>query len=285
MSNLEIALVYFSATNVTRSYANVIGQALREMSCRVDLIDVTAYTSRQKPLLMNRFDAFIFGFPVFSDFAPSVINEWIPSLDGKGKRCAIFLTYGARTTGYAHFHTKVLLEKARFQVLFSVEFLGRHSFNVGGWKILSNRPDESDFAVAREYAHLAKERFEQKEPPIFHLQKPFSYNKVLRFLEMQPKKTGRTYTNPVRQGNECSMCRICESECPSLAFQADSGLSDPNKCIQCMHCVYICPDKVVKIDERMKYAYQGFLEDWHMTEEMISSRKSRLITEYWQAAF
>jgi ferredoxin/flavodoxin len=285
MVNSKIALVYFSATNVTHTYAQVIEQALRDRGHTVQLFNVTAHARRQEALPLDDFDHFIFGFPVFADFAPSVINEWLPTLDGQGKRCAQFFTYGARTTGYAHFHTKLLLERAGFQVLFSAEFLGRHSFNVGGWRVLPQRPDERDFSVAREYVALALERFSQDAPPIFRLQKPFAYNHVLAALEGRQERTERGWTNPVRVVEECSMCLDCETECPAGAFDADTGLSDPERCIECMRCVYICPDQVLKIDERMKGVYEGFLKDWHLTEGMMEAKKSKIITQAWQTAF
>ncbi len=52
-----------------------------------------------------------------------------------------------------------------------------------------------------------------------------------------------------------------------------------------MHCVYICPDRVVKVDDRMKDAYDGFLANWNLTEEMMNAKKSRIITAARQAAF
>jgi len=285
MVDLKIALIYFSATNVTHTYAQVMREGLIEQGCAVQLYNVTAYASRQEKLPIHDFDGFIFGFPVFGDFAPSVINEWLPTLDGQGKKCAQFFTYGARTTGYAHFHTKLLLEQAGFQVLFSAEFLGRHSFNVAGWRILPDRPDSLDFAVAREYAALALESFTQNTPAVFRLQKPFSYNQIMASRENKPKRSERSWTNPIRIIEACSMCRDCENECPTQAFDADTGLSDPERCIECMHCVYICPDKVLKIDERMKDAYASFLTNWHLTDEMMNAKKSRIITAAWQAAF
>ena len=285
MTDSKIAIVYFSATNVTDTYARVMSDALRDRGCEGQLFNVTAYASRQKPLPVDAFDGIIFGFPVFGDLAPSVINEWLPTLDGKGCKCAQFLTYGARTTGYAHFHTRLLLEQAGFRVLFSAEFLGRHSFNVAGWQILPHRPDEQDFAVARQVVALALERFAQDEPAVFRLQKPFGYNRAIAALENRQKTTERGWTHPVRVTEECSMCRACELECPTRAFDADTGLSDPASCISCMHCVCICPDEVVKVDERMKGAYAGFLTSWHLTEEMMAAKRSKIITEPWQAAF
>jgi hypothetical protein len=51
-----------------------------------------------------------------------------------------------------------------------------------------------------------------------------------------------------------------------------------------MHCVTICPDEVLGVDERMEGVYQVFLEDWHLTEEIMRAKRSKIITEPWQAA-
>jgi NAD-dependent dihydropyrimidine dehydrogenase PreA subunit/flavodoxin len=283
--SLKIALIYFSGTNVTRTYAGVIREELNHLDCEVETFDVTPFSARQRSLPLKNAQAAIFGFPVYADFAPSVINDWLPSLEGGGKRCAMFFTYGARTTGYSHFHTKLLLEEANFQVLFSAEFLGRHTFNVGGWNILPHRPDESDFKVARDFASLAVERFSMAVPPTFKLQKPFCYHLAIADLKNQIVRTEPGMTNPFRVEIECSMCRDCENECPTQSFNADTGNSNPETCIECMHCLYICPDKVIKIDERMADTYQDFLTYCHLDEEMMAAKSSKIITESWQAAF
>ena len=173
MSICKIAIIYFSGTQVTDAYAKVIQQALTAKEVDAQLINVTSYASRQKSLALNQYSGVVFGFPVYADFAPSVINEWIPTLQGQGTPCAMFFTYGARTTGYAHFHTKILLEQSGFRVRFSAEFLGRHTFNFGGWQVLADRPDERDFAVAQEFAELALKRFLQTSSDDLALQKPF----------------------------------------------------------------------------------------------------------------
>lgn len=255
-----------------------------DLGCDVQLFDVTSFSSRKESIPTYDFDYFIFGFPVFTDFAPSVINEWIPSLEGNGKRCAMFFTFGARTTGYSHFHTKLLLEKAGFEVVLSAEFLGRHSFNVGGWRILPDRPDQEDFSVARTYIEYAIARFRQADPTEFKLQKPFAYNQAVKSLLEKPDIDEEDWLHPIRVTDDCSMCRDCETECPAQAFDADAGDSDIKKCIECMRCVYICPDQVIKIDPRMEEAYSVFLAYWHLTEDMMNAKKSKIIKESWQAA-
>lgn len=283
MAELKIALVYFSATNVTYSYIQTIRDELLRRGCAVQTHNVTALESRRQPLSFDGCDGAIFGFPVFSSFAPSVIHEWLPTLSGKGTKCATFFTYGGRTTAYAHFHTSLLLKQADFRLLFTAEFLGQHSFNVGGWQVLSDRPDEGDFSVAREFAALAMERFSRDEAPTLVLQKPFGYPQVMAELQSTPRPTERHWTNPLRTAEDCSMCRNCETECPAGAFDADTGLSDPRTCIGCMRCVYICPDEVVHVPGMIPE--KNFLLNWNLTQEMIRAKRSRIITESWQAAF
>lgn len=284
LTDKKIALVYFSGTHVTHTYAQVMRRALLEQGCEVSLFDVTPYTARQQVLPFSAFDGLIFGFPVYADFAPSVINDWLPTLDGNGQRCTLFFTYGARSTGHAHFHTKLLLEQAGFQVLFTAEFLGRHTFNLGGWQMVPDRPDEQDFVVAREYVTLALESFFADEPREFHLQKPFGYNGAVAALVEPRGEAQRGYTHPIRVAENCSMCRECETECPTRSFDADSGLSDPASCIECCRCVYICPDSVIKVDQRMKDIFEKWLAGWHLTTEMMNAKQSKIITESWQAA-
>jgi len=279
LSTSRIAIIYFSATNVTRSYTEIMREELINQDCDVQLFDVTAYSGREQQLPMDEFDYFIFGFPVFSDFAPSVINDWLRSLHVNQKRCAMFFTYGGRTTGYAHFHTKLLLEKAGFHVVLTAEFLGRHSFNVGGWRILPDRPDQEDFIVARNYVECALERFYQEDLTEFKLQKPFNYNQALKSLLKKPPNDVEDWLHPVRVTDECSMCLDCETECPTKAFNANSGDSDPKLCIECMRCVFNCPDQVIKIDPRMEEAYSDFLLYWHLTEEMMAAKKSKIILD------
>ncbi len=103
---MKVAIVYFSATGVTKRYAERIGNHIASQAHAIDFINVTPLSSRQKDLGLDGYDGVFFGFPVFADFAPGVMNDWIPTLNGGGTRCSMFFTYGGRTAGYAHFHTR-----------------------------------------------------------------------------------------------------------------------------------------------------------------------------------
>lgn len=280
----NVLFVYFSATGITETYVSFMERVFVDQGWEVARMNVTSYSSRQKPLILDNYKNVIFGFPVYSDFAPGVINDWLPTLSGQGRRCGMFFTYGGRTCGYAHFHTKQLLEKAGFQTLFSAEFLGRHSFNLGGFSMVPDRPNQIDFEVSREYVELAIDRFTRQDPPNFRLQKPFGYSTSLSRLEHNRVRTYRGAAQPTRVTGDCQMCRLCEDECPTMAFDAETGLSDIEKCIECMRCVLVCPDQVIKCDQKMKQDFPAFLEHFHLTREMMNAKRSKIITEPWQAA-
>jgi NAD-dependent dihydropyrimidine dehydrogenase PreA subunit len=280
---MRIGIVYFSATQVTATYAAHIGGELERNGCQVDLIDITSHASRSSGLDVDRFDGLIFGSPVFADFVPEPLHSWLPLLEGAGEPCALFLTYGARTCGYSHFHTSELLRAAGLRVLFTAEFLGRHSFNVAGWTVIPDRPNQDDLAVATEFAQLALSRFADPSARPLPLQKPFRYDRAVEEMQERDPPGERTWTNPVRMSEECSKCRQCERDCPTEAFDAESGVSDFTLCISCMRCVHECPDQVIKVDERMKGAYEQFKRTFHLTEEMMEAKRSRVITESWQA--
>ncbi len=275
---MRIALVFFSGTGVTASITKVVSSGLIERGCTVEVFDVTSFSSRQNRLGFHRFDGAVFGFPVYMDFAPSVVNDWIQTLKGHGKPATMFFTYGARSAGFAHFHTKRLLEAAGFRVCLSAEFPGRHTFNLTGWTILPNRPDASDFAIASEYAVRACRIFRSPSPDILPLQKPSGYNETICLFGGPESKERTLRAIPERTVETCRMCRRCEKECATHAFDAITGKADPTKCIECLHCVYICPDQVLHVDERFGKSFDAFLKGFCLTNEIMEMKRSRIIS-------
>ena len=134
----------------------------------------------------------------------------------------------------------------------------------------SDHPNQEDLNIAEEYAEKTLIRFKGEEPGLVEFGAP----------ELTEKKVDKTEDSvnkrripPSRHGEECSMCKTCEKNCPSSAMDAELGEADPEKCIGCLRCVYNCPDNALKIVDRTKM-YTVLEKALNLTPEILASRKS-----------
>jgi len=271
---MKVLIVYFSATGNTAKMAAVIKEKLTELGAEVKEKNITSYSDRLQKIDLKPYQAIIFGLPVHSRRAPKIIREWLTTLDGQGKKCAMFFTFGGFGIHPTHYSTKQILEKQNFVVVSSAEFLGAHTFNISGWKAVPNRPDSSDYDMAREYAVKTYKRFTGEDsgrlgelPKTEHTEEQLDASESLRFKVITQL--------PTRNGKECSMCMICEEICPTGAMKAETGEAEKGKCIACLGCVANCPDQVLKINDTSK-SWLNKLEKEKSSEETIASQKSKI---------
>ncbi len=271
---MKIMIFYFSATGNTAKIARVIEQTCRERGMETALLDVTPLESRSEERDLSGYDAFFFGAPIHSWRAPRVVRDWLRTLSGGGKKCAIFLTYGGFGVHPAHHSTRTILEEREFRVAASAEFLGPHTFNLGGWQAMLGRPDESDYAVAREYACLALKRFSGEDPALLgEMEKTAYRDDELDAIEAFRFKILTQL--PTRQGKDCSMCGDCEVNCPTGAISAETGETDGARCIACLGCVARCPEGALVINDMSEnWAFKLQMEK--TTVEEIGLKRSRI---------
>ncbi len=269
---MNIALFYFSATGITETISNHIATILKREGNSVKLINIITPDSRRFQYDFLEFDAYIFGFPVFGGRPPKVAEDWMRTLDGRGQKCSMFFTYGARDLEWAHQVTYYLLTQANFQVVLSAEFIGKHAFNVAkGWSLAENRPNQLDFDIATDFTLQSIKR----------IQKDSEFGVDLSEFTYKPKKTIESrgsWANfyPSRVNDDCSMCYLCEKECPVKAFDAISGETNRKLCVQCMHCVTICPDKVIHTGE-VSQLFKKFIDNFGLTEDVVEQKRSKII--------
>ncbi len=268
---MKVLVAYFSASGATARLAEVISGAMSEQGPEVETMDITPFDARQRFSLQG-FDAVVFGFPVYANRAPRVMREWLSTLDGEGRRCATFFTYGGIEVHPAHLSTREILESRGFKLVSSAEFLARHTFNIAGWEALEDRPDRSDFDVAKEFAEKNLERLKETDPPVpgeFPAGKDYE---TLDQTEAGMKLVVKQF--PSRQGEDCSMCMECEEQCPTRAICAETGEADTDKCILCLRCVYICPDEVLSVSD-MSPLFHAVLSKNNESKESLSRKESR----------
>jgi ferredoxin len=272
--NMRLLLVYFSATGNTAKMAEVIGGYFKGLGVEVEELDITVPSMRQKPVDVAPYDAVLFGIPVHSNRAPKIVREWLGSLDGGGKKCSTFFTYGGFGIHPSHLSTREILRAQNFVVVSSAEFLGKHTFNLGGWKALEDRPDDGDFKIAKEYVDKTYRRFTGEDPSLVgelessdHSEEELDNFENFRFMAVTQL--------PSRMGKECSMCMECEELCPTGAFDASTGEADRDRCIVCLRCVDICPEEAISIND-LTQMWSMKLQMENETEETLKEKKSKI---------
>ena len=234
---------------------------------------VTPYIDSQEKIDFTPYEAVVFGAPIHSRRAPRVVREWLRTLNGQGgKKCSMFFTYGGFGVHPVHYSTRQILEEQHFRVVSSAEFLGAHTFNLGGWKAMEGRPDERDVAVAKEYVEITYKRFtDEDESLLGELEKTAHPEEWLDSIEAFRFKVLTQL--PTRGCTECGMCLVCEELCPNGAMEAELGEADKGKCIACLACVANCPEHILAINDMSK-SWSFKLEKDHATEESLKGQKS-----------
>ncbi len=270
----EIALIYFSATGNTKKLADTIGNYLEGRDVSVTKIDITSFESRKEQISLGRYDAVIFGFPIYSLRAPRVCRQWLETLDGEGKKCSVFFTFGGFGKDPAHYYIKELLDRRSFTLVSTAEFLAVHTFNRCGWQAAEGRPNESDFKVAEEYIQKTLKRFTGEDPnTICDFEEPMYSSEQ---FDMAEKFRFKLITQlPDRNGENCSMCRLCEKLCPTNAMDVEKGLADPASCIACFRCIANCPDGVLHTND-ISGTWENKLKMHNTTKEEIDQMKSKI---------
>jgi flavodoxin/ferredoxin len=271
---MNVLILYFSATGNTAKIAKVIEERFKEEGVKVTMSDITPLAERQGKIDFEPYQAVIFGAPVHTRRAPRIMREWLETLDGQGKKCSMFFTYGGFGAHPSHYSTRKILEEQNFIVVSSAEFLGAHTFNLGGWRALEDRPNSLDFEVVKDYVELTFKRFTGEDERILgelekteYTEEQLDWAESLRFKNLTQL--------PTRGGEECGLCLECEELCPTGAMEAESGEADEEKCIACLACVSNCPENALKIND-MSNSWSRKLAKEKVTEESIKEQKSKI---------
>ncbi len=271
---MKILFACFSATGNTKKIGDTIAARLTDLGAQVERLDITPPEAREPGMDFSPFQAAVFGSPIHSMRAPRLVREWLDTLEGAGMKCATFFTYGGFQVHPTHYDTRERLGRRGFTVVASAEFLGAHTFNLGGWQSMAGRPADEDMTSATQYADAIYRRFSGEDPAVVGDLNPgpYSEEQLDMFEGFRYKAVSQL---PTRSGAECSMCMLCQEECPAGAIMAETGEAQAGKCICCLHCLQICPDEILKIND-MTGSFRLKMENDKETPETLAKKKSRL---------
>ena len=139
---------------------------------------------------------------------------------------------------------------------------------------MEGRPTTSDFDVAKEYVLKTYKRFNEEDPGILE-QLPQPEHTDQQLDQIEGFGFNIVTKLPTRDGEECSLCMICEESCPTGAMNAESGQAEQGKCIVCLACVADCPDDALKVND-LSERWPFKLELEKTDEERIKGKKSKI---------
>ena len=269
----KIAIIYFSPTGNTGIIAEEIYRQLMSANVRVDLIDITIPKNRENLSNLFNHDFIIFGFPIYYRRAPQLIRTWIRTLKKKERKCAVYFTYGGVTTGVALQDMACLLMDRGFGLLAAAEFLGQHTFNLAGWNLMKDRPNEEDKNLARTFAReILNKLVDKNTKPICF--EPLSEQENKKF-DKKSRSTRRIIPVPYIIPKECVNCGNCETHCPTGAINIEKFEINRKSCIRCLKCMTLCPENAIKIKNMSKLL--EFLKTRHdLSEITLGKKKSKL---------
>lgn len=269
---MEIGIFFFSPTGNTHTIVGEIKHYLDFNQINYKIWDLT------KPEIRNALrgsldvDYFIFGFPIYYWRAPSITREWLKTLDGKGRKCAVFFTYGGINEGIARYDVAQILKDKRFVLVAAAEFIGKHSFNLAGWDVLADRPNEQDKTVAREFIKNIIEKFKDDASITLQFEKP---NVSEDFVNKMAKTNKGAIPIPDILIESCTSCEICESNCPTQAISISEKKINRKNCIRCFRCITICPENAIMIKD-MSTRYQFIKNRLKLSKKLLNSKKSKI---------
>ncbi len=204
---MKILLASFSATGNTEKIADTIAARLTELGAQVEQLDITLPEARKPGMDLSSFQAAVFGAPIHSMRAPRLVREWLATLDGAGMKCATFFTYGGFQVHPTHYDTRERLRQRGFSMVASAEFLGAHTFNLGGWQAMAGRPGDEDLKLATRYAEAVYGRFTGEDMAVVDEldQGPYSEEQLDQIENIRYKAVSQ---QPTRSGEPSGMCML-----------------------------------------------------------------------------
>lgn len=242
----KVHLVYFSPTGNTQSVIRIVAKSF---SNEILEYDMTAYSTSDMQLKFEKNDFVIFGFPVYGGRVPETFRDRMNGVKGQDALAALIVTYGNREYEDAILEMKDIVESNGFLPVGAAAVITEHSVIRS---IASGRPDANDIAFLEDFCSKLKMKIAL-----------ITFKGELFNLTVSGKKPYRRYVKlpmiPVVAAS-CTACGLCENECPVGAISKKNlRKTDKGKCIGCMRCVRICPQKARKLPKLKTVVGQLFL--------------------------
>lgn len=222
----KCTVIYFSPTYTTEKIVNRIAKDLANHIQAVDLIE------NGEAQHFSAEDFVVVGIPVYSGRVPNLAKEKLLAMTGEGTPVVLVATFGNRDYDDSLLELKTLLQENGFLVVGAGAFSTEHSVVR---KFGKGRPNQEDIQKMQEFAALLRDKMKTWNPAS-HTDVTVKGNPEYRKYQTIPFKP--------HANSKCIQCGLCAAKCPAQAISRENPRkTEKQKCVTCMRCIYICPQK------------------------------------------
>lgn len=227
--------ITFSPTGGTKKVSDIVMSAFaydkEEISLLQETIDYSQYE-------FSKEDICVIAVPSYGGRVPKTAVERISSMKGNAARAVLVCVYGNRAFEDTLSELKDIVKRAGFFPVAAIAAVAEHSIMR---QFAAGRPDLEDRLEIKKFAEAIREKIESGEM-MAEVQVPG--NKIYKEYSVSSSHPFAT--------EECRECDICAKECPVGAIDKDYlKKTDESKCISCMRCVKVCPQRARGLDEQV----------------------------------
>lgn len=229
---MSIYAVYFSPTKSTEKIVKWIAGEFGEYK----EIDLSRQGMGAEKTVFHKEDICVFGVPSYGGRVPAVALERMRTFHGNGAKAVLLTAYGNRDYEDTLLELYDSLTEKGFCCIAAVAAIAEHSIM---HQFAAGRPDRADEKELKEFAvRILKKITSQNQSESLKLPGNRPYRNYAG-LPLKPKAA-----------KSCTKCGLCASMCPLGAIpKSKPNLTENERCISCMRCVAICPNKARRVNK------------------------------------